>query len=226
MSRFSTLLKPQIGALILACAFGNILSIGLSVLQPLYGADAARFAIYADILGISALFWTLGAGLASTWGDKGDGGFRIASFARTFVRLPPIWAFAAGFLVNLLDLPNPGIVDQTAEMLGRAVIPAMLLTIGMSLSPAALRRNPRLLATVALLKLVLMPAMVAALCLPVFGHNEMSISIVLLAGTPTMMATIMLSERFGLDTELLASAMVATTLLYSITLPLWLWVLL
>ena len=41
-----------------------------------------------------------------------------------------------------------------------------------------------------------------------------------------MMATIMLSERFGLDTELLASVMVATTLLYFIVLPLWLWVLL
>jgi malate permease and related proteins len=70
-----------------------------------------------------------------------------------------------------------------------------------------------------------MPALVAAVCLPIFGRTEMSLSIVLLAGTPTMMATIMLSERFGLDTELLASAMVATTLLYAITLPAWLWIL-
>lgn len=122
-------------------------------------------------------------------------------------------------------MPNPHIVDRTAELLGQAVIPAMLLTIGMSLSPAALRRYPGLLAAVVLIKLVLMPALVAAVCLPIFGRTEMSLSIVLLAGTPTMMATIMLSERFGLDTELLASAMVATTLLYAITLPAWLWIL-
>ena len=223
---FPELGKRQLGALILACSFGNLLSIGLSVLQPIYGTGAARFAIYADILGIAILYWSIGAGLASAWGSSSDGGFRVGAFARTFVRLPPVWAFAAGFTVNLLDLPNPVVIDRTAELLGQAVVPAMLLTIGMSLSPAALRQRPGLLAVAGLLKLVVMPALVAALCLPLLGHNEMTVSIVLLAGMPTMMATIMLSERFGLDTELLASVMVATTLLYFAVLPLWLWVLL
>jgi predicted permease len=36
---------------------------------------------------------------------------------------------------------------------------------------------------------------------------------------PTMMAAMILSERFGLDTELLASVMVGSTLLYFVTLP-------
>lgn len=223
---FRTLDKPQIGALVLACSFGNILSMGLSVLQPLYGDPAARYVIYADILGIAILFWTLGAGLASAWGTGGQGAFQLRGFARTFIRLPPVWAFAAGFAVNLLGLPNPVAIDRTAELLGQAVIPAMLLTIGMSLSPAALSRNRALLATAGLLKLVVMPALLAALCLPLFGRGEMSVSIILLAGTPTMMALMMLSERFGLDTELLASVMVATTLLYFAVLPLWLWLLL
>lgn len=222
---FPTLRKPQLGALILACAFGNIMSIGLSVLQPLYGTGAARFAIYADILGISILFWSVGAGMASFWGTTGQGRFHLTSFARTFLRLPPVWAFGTGFLVNRFKLHNLTVIDHSAELLGNAVIPAMLLTIGMSLSPTALRRNSGLLATVCLLKLVLMPALVAVLCLPVFGRSDMSASIILLSGTPTMMATIMLSERFGLDTELLASAMVATTLFYSVTLAAWVWVL-
>lgn len=92
-ARFPALGKPQVGALILACAFGNILSMGLSVLQPLYGDDASRYAIYADILGVSILFWSLGAGLASIWGTHGDGTFRPSAFFNTFVRLPPVWAF-------------------------------------------------------------------------------------------------------------------------------------
>lgn len=223
---FPALGRRQLGALILACSFGNILSIGLSVLQPLYGNSAARFAIYADILGIAILFWSLGAGLASAWGSNGGGRFRPSAFFHTFVRLPPVWAFAAGFAVNLLGLPNPAPIERTAELLGQAVVPAMLLTIGMSLSPAALRQRPGLLAVAGALKLIVMPALVAALCFPLLGHNEMTVSIVLLAGMPTMMATIMLSERFGLDTELLASVMVATTLLYFAVLPLWLWLLL
>lgn len=224
---FPQLGRRQLGALIIACSFGNILSIGLSVLQPLYGAEAARFAVYADILGVSMLFWSFGAGLASAWGSADGGeGFSLATFIRSFSRLPPVWAFAAGFAVNLLGLPNPIVIDRTAELLGQAAVPAMLLTIGMSLSPAALRKRPGLLAVACLLKLVLMPALVAALCLPFLGWSELSISIVLLAGMPTMMATVMLSERYGLDTELLASVLVATTLLYFAVLPLWLWLLL
>lgn len=220
---FPGLGRRQRGALILACAFGNILSIGLSVLQPVYGPEAARYAIYADILGISILFWSLGAGLASALGgDDGASGFHWKRFLRDFVRLPPVWAFAAGFVVNLADLPSPAIIDRTAQLLGQAVIPSMLLTIGMSLSPAALRRQPRILVAAVALKLVVMPTIVAALCLPVLGLNEVSISILLLAGTPTMMATIMLSERYDLDTELLAAVMVATTLAYFAVMPVWL----
>ena len=225
---FPQLARRQLGALIIACSFGNILSIGLSVLQPLYGDEAARFAVYADILGVSMLFWSFGAGLASVWGEVegGGDGFSLATFLRSFSRLPPVWAFAAGFAVNLLGLPNPIVIDRTAELLGQAAVPAMLLTIGMSLSPAALRKRPGLLAVACLLKLVLMPALVAALCLPFLGRSELSVSIILLAGMPTMMATVMLSERYGLDTELLASVLVATTLLYFAVLPVWLWLLL
>ena len=80
--------------------------------------------------------------------------------------------------------------------------------------------------TAALIKLVVMPGLVALLCLPILGNGELGVSIVLLAGMPTMMATILLSERYGLDTELLASIMVTTTLFYFLALPVWLAILL
>jgi len=224
---FPGVTRPQLGALILAASFGNILSMGLSVLQPLYGPPAARYAIYADILGISILFWSFGAGLAGAWGTRQSaGGFQWSTFFADFVRLPPVWAFVIGFIVNLGDLPNPAVLDRTSELLGQAVLPSMLLTIGMSLSPSALRSRPRLLLTAALIKLVVMPGLVALLCLPILGNGELGVSIVLLAGMPTMMATILLSERYGLDTELLASIMVTTTLFYFLALPVWLAILL
>lgn len=219
---FKNLSRPELGALILACSFGNILSMGISVLQPLYGDDAVRYAIYADILGISLLFWSLGAGVAAALGSARASRFELADFLKLLARMPPVWAFVAGFAVNILGLPNPVALDRAAELLGQATVPAMLLTIGMSLSPAALRKRPAVLITACVLKLLLMPALVAALCLPFFGVSEMSASILLLAAMPTMMATVLLSERFGLDTELLASVMVATTLVFFLSLPLWL----
>jgi predicted permease len=69
------------------------------------------------------------------------------------------------------------------------------------------------------IKLVVMPALVAAIVLPLLGMNEMTQVMILLAGMPTMMATILLAERFGLDTELLAAVMVVSTLGFFLTLP-------
>jgi Membrane transport protein. len=48
---------------------------------------------------------------------------------------------------------------------------------------------------------------------------------VLLAATPSMMATMILSERYGLNTELLSTVLVTSTALFFVTLPVWLWVL-
>lgn len=218
--------RLELGALLLASAFGNLLSMGLSVLLPIYGESAARYPIYGDVLGISLLFWSLGAGVSAAMGSNGAGGFQLGAFLKALARMPPIWGFALGFAVNILQLPNPPLIDRAAEMLGRATVPVMLLTVGLSLSPAALKRRPALLATACVIKLVLLPAIIAAICLPLFGRTEMSTAIVLLAAMPTMMATVLLSERYGLDTELLASVLVATTLLFFLTLPVWLLILL
>jgi predicted permease len=212
------LTAPGLGALLIAGSFGNILSMGIAVLQSLFGPDAARYAIYADVLGISILFWTLGAGMAAVLGAK-DQAFRLGAFALTLLKMPPIWAFFAGLMFNLLAIPVPEWLKTTSHLLGQAVVPSMLLTVGMSISLATVRRSPKMILTASAIKLVVMPALVAAIVLPVLGMSEMTQVMILLAGMPTMMATVLLAERFGLDTELLAAVMVVSTLGFFFTLP-------
>ena len=65
-------------------------------------------------------------------------------------------------------------------------------------------------------------AVVFGLGLLTIGNGEIVRSTVLLACTPSMMATLILSERFGLNTELLAAIMVTSTALFFLSLPGWL----
>lgn len=225
-SRFKSINNRARATLVLACSFGNILSIGLSVLDPLFGHQAARYVIYADILGIQILFWSFGAGISKAFGETGSGSrFSLRLFLRDLLHLPPIWAFALGFIVNLAHLPNPAIIVRTTELLGQAVVPTMLLTVGMSLSPKSLHGQTKILLTAIGIKLVAAPLLIALISIPILGKNELSESIILLSGTPTMMALILLSERYRLDTELLATVMVATTIAYFAILPCWLLIL-
>lgn len=216
---------PAIGALLIGCSFGNILSMGIAVLQSLFGPDAARYPIYADVIGISLLYWTLGAGVASVMGTK-EQSFKLSAFAMTILKMPPVWAFFAGLMVNLFAIPMPQWVGTTAHLLGQAVVPSMLLTVGMSISLETVKRSPRMILMASAIKLIVMPAIVAAVALPLLGMTEVTQVMILLAGMPTMMATILLSERFGLDTEILAAVMVVSTLGFFFTLPLMVFLLL
>lgn len=210
--------NPAMGALLIGCSFGNILSMGIAVLTSLFGPDAARYPIYADVIGLSLLYWTVGAGFASVMGTR-DQSFHLGGFALTILKMPPVWAFFAALAVNLLALPMPLWVGKTAHLLGQAVVPSMLLTVGMSISLDVVKRSPRMILLASSIKLIVMPLLIAAITISLLGLTEVSKVMILLAGMPTMMATILLSERFGLDTEVLAAVMVVSTLGFFFTLP-------
>lgn len=219
---FSGIGRSEMGSLILACGFGNIVSLGIPVLQATYGEDAVRYAIYSDILGISPTMWTLGIWVALRYGTKGEHFVGGGQFFKMLLKLPPIWAFVLAFAVNMIGWVPPEGVMKATKMAGYATMPCMLLTVGMSLSFGSFKNYGAIIFGTGLIKLILAPALVWALGLFLFGNVEMVRAISLETAMPTMMAVIMLSEQFGLNTELLAVLLVATTGMFFLTLPFWL----
>ncbi|MEH6542960.1 MAG: AEC family transporter [Porticoccaceae bacterium] len=217
--------KPELAVLILACAYANIISLGVPLLRAEQGEAATRFAIYVDVLAISPMLWIVGVWIASRWStaDNGDGSLR--SFLKTFLSLPPIWAFVFAVFLNLSNIELPQFIQTSVRMLGDTTMHAMLLAVGMSLSFASIARYWRISLLASVIKLALVPGVVFGLGLVTLGNGEVMKSTVLLAATPTMMATLVLSERFGLNTELLATILVTSTALFFVSLPAWLWLL-
>lgn len=212
--------SADIGAVLLACGFGNLISLGIPVVAAVYGDSATRYAIYADIMGLAPLLWTLGFWVAMKHG-QGDGLPPATEFLLRLAKLPPLWAFLLALLLNFSGVGLPGGVAKAASMVGNATMPCMLLTVGMSLSFKSVYDFPRAILVVGLFKLVLVPLLVLGTGLWILGDGEMVRAVTILAAMPTMMATIILSEEFGLNTELLATLMVGNTLLFFLTLPLW-----
>ncbi|MBL4622358.1 MAG: AEC family transporter [Immundisolibacteraceae bacterium] len=217
--------RAEIGAVILACGFGNLISMGIPVVAAVFGVAASRYAIYADIMGLAPLLWTLGFWIALHFGSSDSEKASPSALLGRILKLPPIWAFFIALGFNLAGISLPSGIDKAADMVGQATMPCMLLTVGMSLSLASVRRYPRAIAVVAVVKLMLIPALVLLVGEFILGSSEMVSATVILAAMPTMMATIILSEEFGLNTELLATLMVGNTLLFFGTLPFWLYLL-
>jgi hypothetical protein len=99
------------------------------------------------------------------------------------------------------------------------VAPLIMLSVGLSLRPSSIVRSGVPLAVLAAVKLLAAPLLALGVGSLVLAGRPLQVA-VLEAGMPSMMLTYVVGERFGLDTEFIASAIFVTTVLSAITVPL------
>ncbi len=211
--------SPALGALLLASAFGNFTYLGLPVLTQVFGEDSAIVAIQFDLLASTPLLFTVGILLATYYGQGEQG---MGKAIHQMLRVPALWAAIAGVLLSVLAIPLPETVLNLLSLLGAAVIPLMLLAVGMALrwQQGWLHRMPVLI-PVLLAQLLIMPATAWLLCLWWHIPSTLLPQIVIEAGMPSMVLGLVVCDRFKLDTSLYAEAITVSTLFSLLSLPLW-----
>ncbi|GIV54769.1 MAG: transporter [Candidatus Kapaibacterium sp.] len=209
---------PRRAALLLAAAFGNVTYLGIPILSAVVGVDRTFVAVLYDFAASTPLLWTLGVGvIALLTADT----VSIQNVGRRLLVLPPLWAAGAGLLWQVIvGQQLPPLLDHLSAFAGALVIPLMMFVLGLSLRWEYLRRW-RELVGVAILKLLVVPAVALMAALLLGLDNRTACATVLEAGMPTMMLVLVVAERFALDSEAVASAIVVTTLASAATLPLW-----
>ena len=213
--------RKAIGALLLAAAFGNFTYLGLPVLTQAFGEWTQFIAINFDLLASTPLLFTVGIIIARFYGVPAGGHPFVG-----LLRVPAIWAALLALLLSSMQVPMPGWLERAAQLLGSAVIPLMLLAVGMALRWQAgwLQRAPVLLPVLGI-QLLFMPLVAWAVSLGVAMPGKMLAPVVVEAAMPCMVLGLVICDRFRLDASLYAEAVTVSTLLSFATLPLWLGVL-
>ena len=211
--------KKAVGALLLASSFGNVTYLGLPVLTQTFGAWSQSVAIPYDLFANTPLLFTVGIMLAGHFGSSQKPAHPLLEL----VRVPALWMAVAGLLFSLSGVAMPAWLDESLGVLGAAVVPLMLLSIGMALSWQAgwLRRAPALL-PVMVIQLLLMPLIVWGACIGVGMPDKLLAPMVIEGAMPCMVLGLVLCDRFKLDSSLYAEAVTLTTILSLASLPLWL----
>ena len=118
------------------------------------------------------------------------------------------------------------VVDGLLGTMAAAVVPLMLLALGMSLSWRALDRQTLVsIAPVMAIQLALQPLLALGLTAGIGLDGIERIGTVLEAAMPSMVIGVVLCDRYGLDARFYSLAVTTTTLLSLATLPAWLVVL-
>ena len=207
------------GAVVLAAAFPNATYLGLPVLEAIFGIETGRsIAIQYDLFACTPLLLTVGLLLAARFGNA----TKETNPLVTLIRVPALIAAVAGIAVHQTGIEIPVLVEGALSMLAAAVIPIMLLAIGLSLEWKTIADTKwGSILLVAFLQLLLMPFLALQLTDVVGLQGNMKTGAVLEAGMPSMILGIVICDRFGLDSDIYAAAVTVTTLLSLLTLPFW-----
>lgn len=212
-------LENQTRAALMICGmFGNVFFFGYPVLTFLFGPVAGRYPAYIDLLGSIPLVWTLGVWIAVRLGGKTDA--KPPSLLRVMLSLPPVWAFFLGLGFHVLGFQSAPMISSL-RWVGQTAIPLASFVLGLSIPWRALRPSRAVLA-VSGVKLTVMPLVIlGVLTAAGVARGEPEFAAILEAGMPTMAMGVMLADRFNLDIEAAALTTGWTTLLFCLTLPLW-----
>ena len=211
---------PTRAVLMIGGMWGNTFNVGAPVLIFFFGRDATRYGVYNDVLMTMPLVWSLGVWIATRLRSH-ESNVSYPSVWRVMVSMPPIWAFVLGFASQQLGLTYPSLVSA-AQFVGQATIPVVLFVLGLTIPWRNLTPRPEIL-TAALVKLLVMPVAVwlaAGMLFPPFAQlGEAQYAAVVEAATPAMMTTLLLADRFKLDSATAGLIVGWTTLLFWVSLP-------
>ncbi|MBP6014917.1 MAG: AEC family transporter [Alphaproteobacteria bacterium] len=148
----------------------------------------------------------------------------LAMLARQLARNPLILACLAGIVVQLTGLPIPKVASTTVDLIGKAALPLGLLAVGASLDLGDARARPAPLIVATILKLVAMPALVAAGAHLLDVTAAAKTAALICAAVPGASSSYILARQLGGDAPLMANITTAQTLAAMLTMPIILWV--
>jgi len=202
--------------LVVGGMFGNTFNIGVPVLVFFFGRDATRYAVFNDMLMTMPLVWSVGVWICTRLGTHRNS--EQPAVWRIMLSMPPIWAFILGTASQQLGLTYAPLTAAT-WFIGQATIPVTLFVLGMTIPWRNLTPRPEILSTAAI-KLLAVPAIVwSAAKLSYIPMGEAQFAAVVEGTTPAMVTTLLLADRFRLDSRAAALLIGWTTILFWITLP-------
>ena len=213
--------RDEHAVLLLCVALGNTSFIGYPMVRALLGEGALPYAVVYDQFGTFVLLSTFGLYVLAKYG--GDAPPSARQILLRIARFPPLWALALG--LTLMPEQPPAWIASGLQRLADALLPLVMLAVGLSIQLKLPRDEVKPLAIGLLLKLVLVPALALPLGL-LFGMDGAMLQVnVLESAMPTMITAGALAIAHNLAPRLAAALVGYGILLSLVTLPAWVWLL-
>jgi len=199
-------------AYVVIAVSGNVGNFGLPLIQFRFGEQAlAQGTIY--FLGVMVISLVISV-MAASWARDGSSVNAIVSIAKT----PALIAVVPALLVNIADLKVPLMVSRITELAGGAMVPTLLVTLGVRL---AQEKTPVLnvhLLTASVLRLAAAPCIALLLSVPLGISGLERATGILQSGMPVAIVASIITLEYRLMPEFVAASVLFTSLTGMVTL--------
>lgn len=198
-------------AFVLISVFGNVGNFGFPIIQFKYGEEAIiEASVYFIVLSITGFIIGVAA---ATWNRDGRLGAMIAVF-----KTPAILAAIPALFVSSTGIQVPLFLDRATGLLAGALIPIMLLTLGIQMAGVKDVKLDRNVIVGSLIRLIVGPALALLLAVPFAMTGIPRGAGVLQAAMPAAVLTSLIALEHNLMPDFVTTSVLVSTVASAVTL--------
>lgn len=206
-----------------ACIFPNAAYMGFPLIRALFGAEGLLYAS-AFVTMFNILLWTVGYAIVS-------GEIKLKAVVKNVLATPVLISVLVGLVLYLGQIPVPQLIKQPVNLLGSMNTALSMVITGMIIAGSSVGKlfaNKKILFVI-LVRMLVVPVVCFGMFLlaskmglfAAIGLSPMVMQVILIQEScPTAAMTSVFAVQFGHDEDLAAGAVVVTTFLSIVTLPL------
>ena len=208
----------------MSAAMTNTGFVALPILHAVHGQPAVLPAAIATLF-VAAVMFPTAVVLLEIGPDRHRPSAGAAVLVKQIVLNPMVLSTLLGLAWTIAGLPLPGPMVAYMNIFAGALTPCALFAIGLGLSVDGVRSNLAASATLAAVKLVIMPLVVYGLCVASGLNPLYTVAAVVCAAVPTAKTVYILAGEYKVEEPLVGATVSITTLLSVVTLLGWLYAL-
>lgn len=211
--------KSSVGAFAQAAARGSAAILGIAFIENIYGSSGMGPLMIVSAVPLyniySVIILTFGAS------DRESGRGAIKKTLRGIITNPIIIGIVLGLPFSIAGITIPAIPLKTMTSIAQTATPVALLVVGAGFKgkQALAKIGPTCAAT--FIKLIGLPLIFLPAALTLGFRNEALVAIIIMLGSPTTVTCYIMARNMKNDEILSASVVVLATLVSSITLTGW-----
>lgn len=213
--------KSMIGAFVQASFRGSAAILGIAFIENIYGHST----VGPLMIVASVPLYNIYSVLVLTMRGNGNENGSIQTAIINILKNPIILGIFAGLPFSFLHIDFPNVIDKCINNLAVTATPLGLLLVGAGFEgrKALAKIKPTMVAT--MIKLFVLPVLFLPIAMYLGFHGESMIAILIMLGSPTTVSCYIMAKNMGNDAVLTSSIIVMATLLSSVSLTLWVFVL-